>query len=121
MRKPGTKIGTRGDRRFRQSLGTRLRAVRKQHKLSQEGLGDKCGLSGKFIGEVERGEKSISMDSALLVSKVFGMSVAQFVGDGAPMKPEVAKLVALVERRPATEVEGVCNIVRSAISLKAVS
>jgi len=44
-------------------LGQRLRALRKQHGLSQERLGDRAGLSGKFIGEVERGEKSISIDS----------------------------------------------------------
>lgn len=47
----------------RKFLGQRLRALRKQRGLSQERLGQRSGLSGKFIGEVERGEKSISMDS----------------------------------------------------------
>ena len=36
--------------------------------LSQERLGERAGLSGKFIGEVERGEKSISIDSLYHVS-----------------------------------------------------
>ena len=49
-------------------LGQRLRALRKQRGLSQERLGDRAGLSGKFIGEVERGEKSISIDSLYRVS-----------------------------------------------------
>lgn len=40
-------------------LGQRLRAFRKQCGLSQERLGDRSGLSDKFIGEVERAEKSI--------------------------------------------------------------
>jgi transcriptional regulator with XRE-family HTH domain len=31
-------------------------------------LGERSGLSGKFIGEVERGEKSISVDSLYRVS-----------------------------------------------------
>jgi acyl-coenzyme A synthetase/AMP-(fatty) acid ligase len=39
----------------RKFLGQRLRALRKQRRLSQERLGDRAGLSGKFIGEVERG------------------------------------------------------------------
>ena len=47
----------------RKFLGQRLRALRKQRALSQERLGSLSGLSGKFIGEVERGEKSISIDS----------------------------------------------------------
>ncbi|MBI1847153.1 MAG: helix-turn-helix domain-containing protein [Candidatus Rokubacteria bacterium] len=52
----------------RKFLGTRLRLLRKQRGLSQERLGSRAGLSGKFIGEVERGEKSISIDSLYHVS-----------------------------------------------------
>src|SRR3989454_6285286 len=36
--------------------------------LAKDRLADRAGLSGKFIGEVERGEKSISIDSLYRVS-----------------------------------------------------
>ena len=52
----------------RKFLGQRLRELRKERGHSQEGLGQKASLSGKFIGEVERGEKSISVDSLYKVS-----------------------------------------------------
>jgi transcriptional regulator with XRE-family HTH domain len=52
----------------RKFLGQRLRALRQQAGLSQERLGERSGLSGKFIGEVERGEKSISIDSLYRVA-----------------------------------------------------
>ena len=58
----------RAVKHVRKFLGQRLRALRKQRALSQERLGDRSGLSGKFIGEVERGEKSISIDSLYRVS-----------------------------------------------------
>jgi transcriptional regulator with XRE-family HTH domain len=47
----------------RRFLGQRLRELRKRQRLSQTALGQHASLSGKFIGEVERGEKSISIDS----------------------------------------------------------
>ena len=52
-------------RRFR---GQRLRELRKARGLSQGRLGRKASLSGKFIGEVERGEQSISIDSVYKLS-----------------------------------------------------
>ena len=39
-----------------------------EHHSSQQRLGDTSSLSGKFIGEVERGDKSISIDSPYKVS-----------------------------------------------------
>jgi transcriptional regulator with XRE-family HTH domain len=92
----------------RKFLGQRLRALRKQRGLSQERLGRRAGLSGKFIGEVERGEKSISVDSLYHVSEALKvpMRVLTDVQSGrnvvAPSE-EAEKIFALVSghRRPA--------------------
>jgi len=61
-------MSERAVKHLRSFLGQRLRALRKQRRLSQERLGERSGLSGKFIGEVERGEKSISLDSLYRVA-----------------------------------------------------
>jgi len=61
-------MSERAVKHVRSFLGQRLRALRKQRRLSQERLGERSGLSGKFIGEVERGEKSISLDSLYRVA-----------------------------------------------------
>ncbi|MCI0549238.1 MAG: helix-turn-helix domain-containing protein [Candidatus Rokubacteria bacterium] len=58
----------RQGRHVRKFLGSRLRTLRQARGWSQESLGERSGLSGKFIGEVERGEKSISVDSLYRVS-----------------------------------------------------
>jgi transcriptional regulator with XRE-family HTH domain len=63
----------------RRFLGSRVRTLRVERGWSQEALGERAGLSGKFIGEVERGEKSISVDSLYRVSVAFRVPLRELV------------------------------------------
>lgn len=53
-----------------QLTGPQLRAMRKTAGLSMADLGAKVGLSGPFIGEMERGEKGIELRTELAVRYV---------------------------------------------------
>ena len=100
-------MGERAVKHVRKFLGQRLRALRKEQGLSQERLGERAGLSGKFIGEVERGEKSISIDSLYHVSVALDIPLRELTDvradkpAGVPSE-EVEKIFALVSgrRRP---------------------
>lgn len=100
-------VGQRAVPHVRTFLGQRVRALRKQRRLSQEGLGGKARLSGKFIGEVERGEKSISIDSLYHVSEALGITLGQLTdvkrGRATAPSADAEKIMALVSSplRPA--------------------
>ena len=103
----------------RKFLGQRLRELRKQRGLSQERLGDGSSLSGKFIGEVERGEKSISIDSLYRVSEALQIPLRQ-LADVQPGKrmvvpsEEAEKIFALVSgRHRSADVRRAYEVVRA--------
>jgi transcriptional regulator with XRE-family HTH domain len=88
--------------RLRAVLGARLRALRRARGLSQARLGRLSGLSGKFVGEVERGVKSISADSLALVSGALQLPIHELLNiDGHPLDRRLEELMALVRRHPA--------------------
>jgi len=111
----------RAVKHVRKFLGQRLRALRKQRLLSQERLGERSGLSGKFIGEVERGEKSISLDSLYHVATALEVPLRDLtdVGDKPAAVPseEAEKIFALVSaRRRPEEIRKAYNVLRAMFS-----
>jgi XRE family transcriptional regulator, regulator of sulfur utilization len=110
----------RAAKRVRKVLGQRLRALRTQRGLSQERLGKGSGLSGKFIGEVERGEKSISIDSLYRVSVALEVPLRDLmdIGDKHTVPTEEAqKIFALVSRwRRPEDVRKAYNVLRAMFS-----
>lgn len=54
-------------------LGQRVRALRKEAKLTQEELAERAGLSANYVGEVERGERNPSALALFALTR--GLSV----------------------------------------------
>lgn len=112
-------MGERAVPHVRKFLGQRLRALRKQRGLSQERLGQRSGLSGKFIGEVERGEKSISVDSLYHVAVALEVPLRALIDVQTGRRvqvpsEEVEKIYALLSgRRRAAEVRKAHQVLRA--------
>jgi len=44
------------------AFGLRVRAARLERGLSQEGLAHESGLDGSYVGQVELGERNVTLD-----------------------------------------------------------
>lgn len=62
-------------------LGDRIREERKKLNLSQTKLSEKIGVSDTYLGAIERGEKSLTLDTLEKISKVFGVSIDYLLSD----------------------------------------
>ena len=61
-------------------IGKNIQAVRMQQKLSREALAERSGLSANFIGNIERGEKAVSLDSFTSIANGLGVSADVLLG-----------------------------------------
>jgi transcriptional regulator with XRE-family HTH domain len=67
--------------RHRKIIGEAIRLYRKRMRFTQEKLAEKADLNPKYLGEVERGEKIISIEALLRVAKAIKVPVRMFFRD----------------------------------------
>ena len=61
-------------REIQQSFGARLREVRRRKGLSQEQLALRSELDRSFVGQVERGERNISLTNIYKLARGLGVT-----------------------------------------------
>jgi transcriptional regulator with XRE-family HTH domain len=107
-------------------FGRRLRALRTLRMLTQEQLGERAGVSGKLIGQIERGlgnptlEVIAGLATGLEVEAVAMLQFEEERPQGAPSAAAGAFAAAervsrYLARRPASEVERALRIIEAAL------
>ena len=64
--------------RHRKLIGGAIRFQRKKAGYTQERLAERVNLNPKYLGEVERGEKIISIEALLRVAKALKLPIRFF-------------------------------------------
>jgi transcriptional regulator with XRE-family HTH domain len=59
--------------RITKTLGEVVKNMRLESGLSQEQLGSRCGLNRAYIGTIERGEKTMTVETAMKIA--YGLKV----------------------------------------------
>lgn len=76
----------------RKELGARIRELRKTAGLTQEELGEKADQNYKFIGELERGQVNVSLDSLVRITEALGVKIGNlFSKEKVPVQKIVIK------------------------------
>jgi len=90
------------DRAVRRRLGARIRALRTARDLTQQEVGDRVGLSQKYVSELERGRRSPSWETLLAIAhKGFEIKLASLMfGIDEDLDAEVQDLSDVLAGRP---------------------
>jgi transcriptional regulator with XRE-family HTH domain len=60
-------------------FGTRVKSLRKEHKLTQIEFAQKCGLHHNYIGMLERGERNPSLLNIEIIAEAFEISISDLM------------------------------------------
>ena len=64
-----------------ESIGKNIRKYRLMKKLRQEDLAEKADLSINYVGAIERGEKTPSLESLFAIINALGVSADMILAD----------------------------------------
>jgi transcriptional regulator with XRE-family HTH domain len=64
--------------RHRRLIGEAIRMFRKKARMTQERLAERADLNPKYLGEIERGEKIISIEALLRIAKAVKVPIRSF-------------------------------------------
>ena len=102
------------------AVGKRIRAYRNLQGLTQEDLAERAGLHDTYIGQVERGEKNLTIKSLGKIASALGVAASDLLAhtDESRVDSIPQKIYSLVISRPLQEQEMIEGILYQLISFK---
>lgn len=61
------------------AIGTKVRKMRKERGFSQEAFADHCHINRGHMGQIERGQKDVTISTLRKIGRGFGITVSQFL------------------------------------------
>jgi transcriptional regulator with XRE-family HTH domain len=101
-------------------VGDRIRMLRTRQGLSQEKLGELAGLNSNYIGQIERGEKSLSVFTLKKVTEGLSISMEELFRliDPIIMEDALGEIIELLVARPKIEHKKALAVLKAAIDWK---
>lgn len=105
---------------FVKGLGEKIRLLRVEQGLSQEKLGELAELNSNYIGQIERGEKSISVFTLKKIAEGLSLSLEELFRmiDPANRDDALGEIIALMLERPVYEHTKALALLKAALEWK---
>jgi len=98
-------------------FGARLRAERQRQKLTRIALASKVGTKQDYIAQLERGDKSPSMDTLIRILTALNVSADALIFEVTAEKlsavdSALTELTDLLKRKSSEEITAYCEIIK---------
>lgn len=95
-------------------LGERIREERTKLGLTQEKLAESTGISDSYMGQIERGERSLSLDTLVNLTNRLGVTVNYLLSDSVKVTDEglLKEWLCLMDGRASKEKRMALDVVK---------
>ena len=97
-------------------IGERIREIRKKQGMSREAFSEMINISEIFLGQIERGERSLSITTLASISFATGVSTEYILFGVSENNTTMKKIINILEKSPDNMREYVYKILLSSFS-----
>ena len=98
------------------SAGERIRILRQHKHLTQEQLGELAGLNPNYVGQVERGQRTPSVNAIHALAKALGVDPGFLLLAPNKSGSPIGNLMALIALTTPEQVELITKIAETVVS-----
>lgn len=100
------------------SLGNRIREERRRLNLTQAQLAEDIDISDTYMGAIERGERSLTLDTLERIVNRLGVTIDYLLADSIPGNDSVIieQFKQIIDRQPLERKQMAINVLHSIFS-----
>mgnify|MGYP004510793531 CR=1 FL=1 len=97
-------------------IGERIRAIREDLKMSREKFSEMIDISDVFLGQLERGERSLSTKTLIKIVSFTGISSDFILFGTQTPNNKISKINKILNNCPENVLDYIYNLIRNTIS-----
>lgn len=99
-------------------LGKRIREQRNKLHLTQEALAEQTEISDSYMGQIERGERQLALDTLVKLANRFGVTIDYLLADSVSVKDDAFtnELLELLTNRTSAEKRLALDVIKIMLS-----
>ena len=94
-------------------IGERIRKIREDLKMSRERFSEMLDISDVFLGQLERGERSLSTNTLVKLVKFTGVSADFILFGNEDSNNTVARIIRILNKCPDNVLDYIYNLIHS--------
>ena len=97
------------------ALGARIKNKRLEKNLTQEQLAEKVDLSAVYIGQIERGERKMTIQTLVKLANVLETSIEELLSDSTEgnLNAKLNELLDKEKKLDVSDLDKVINIIKA--------
>lgn len=97
------------------ALGIRVKNKRLENNMTQEQLAEAVDISAVYVGQIERGDRHMTIDTLVKIANVLQVSIEELLKDSTRenINARIGEIINLTKNLSDTEIDKIVNVIKA--------